>query len=79
MFYVYILESESKSDFYYVGFTTDINRRLEEHNSNKSVYTSTGFPWKLVSSITFNDKNKAVAFEKYLKSASGRLFVKKHF
>ncbi len=79
MFYVYILESESKKDFYYVGFTADLNRRLEEHNSNKSAYTSTGSPWKLVSSITFNDKSKAVAFEKYLKSASGRLFMKKHF
>jgi predicted GIY-YIG superfamily endonuclease len=36
-------------------------------------------PWKLVVQIGFDDKAKAVAFEKYLKSGSGRAFAKKHF
>ena len=36
-------------------------------------------PWKLVSSISFESKEKAIEFEKYLKSGSGRVFVKKRF
>jgi hypothetical protein len=36
-------------------------------------------PWKLVVQIGFEDKVKAFAFEKYLKSGSGRAFAKKHF
>jgi putative endonuclease len=79
LFFVYSLQSETFPELYYIGFTTDIDQRLSEHNSNKSIHTRKGSPWKLVSYIAFNEKEKALAFEKYLKSSNGRLFSKKHF
>ena len=36
-------------------------------------------PWELVVSIEFTDERRALAFEKYLKSGSGRAFAKRHF
>jgi putative endonuclease len=42
--YCYILYSP-KLNKYYVGSTTDIKRRLEEHNRGKEKFTRTGIPW----------------------------------
>jgi hypothetical protein len=42
-------------------------------------YTSQFKPWKIKTAIAFDDREKAIHFEKYLKSHSGRAFVKKHF
>jgi predicted GIY-YIG superfamily endonuclease len=52
---------------------------LAEHNSGKSIYASAYKPWYLEVCVTFKEKEKAIAFEKYLKSSSGRAFAKKHF
>ncbi len=79
MHYVYILDSLSTSDRHYVGMTTDPARRLDEHNSGKSIHTNKFKPWKLTVSVGFAEKNKAVAFEQYLKTGSGRAFAKRHF
>ena len=77
MYYVYILKSINCSDKIYVGYTLDIESRLAKHNEGGSVYTKDYRPWELVLSCTFNDKLKALAFEKYLKSHSGRAFMQK--
>jgi putative endonuclease len=61
------------------SLTNDPARRLDEHNGGKSVHTNKYRPWKLMVSIGFADAAKAVAFERYLKSGSGRAFAKKHF
>jgi predicted GIY-YIG superfamily endonuclease len=78
-YYVYILQSINNPDKYYVGYTTNIKDRLIKHNEGGDKYTSKYKPWKIKNAISFIEKEKALAFEKYLKSHSGRAFAKKHF
>jgi len=59
--------------------TADPARRLDEHNSGKSIHTNKFKPWKLSVSIGFAEKAKASDFERYLKTGSGRAFAKRHF
>jgi len=79
MYYVYILQSQSNPNHYYVGLTENIERRLKQHNAGNSTHTNKYLPWILTTAISFSDKTKAEAFEVYLKSGSGRLFAKRHF
>lgn len=62
---------------YYVGLTSDVERRLEEHNAGKSTYTNKFRPWKLATYTAFVDKSRTEKFEVYLKTSSGRAFAKK--
>jgi putative endonuclease len=75
--YVYLLESAAVSGKRYVGTTSDLKRRLEEHNAGESQHTSKFAPWRVVTYIAFSDPDKAVAFERYLKSGSGHAFANK--
>jgi putative endonuclease len=81
--YVYVLQSLQHPDKYYVGCTNDVAERLRQHNAGQSEsqsrHSSMYGPWKLVIEVGFADTAKAFAFEKYLKSGSGRAFAKKHF
>jgi putative endonuclease len=77
MYYVYLLQSTRFSDQRYVGVTSDLKKRLIDHNSDKSPHTSKYFPWLLVTYVAFSDKRKAEAFERYLKSGSGHAFANK--
>lgn len=77
--YVYILQSINCPDNHYIGYTTDLKKRIAKHNEGGSSYTSKNKPWKVKIAIAFEDKEKALVFEKYLKSHSGRAFTKKHF
>ncbi|MDP3980646.1 MAG: GIY-YIG nuclease family protein [Chlamydiota bacterium] len=79
MHYVYILQSTIKPNARYIGFSTNLKDRLSYHNSGSSPHTSKYKPWILLNYFAFSNKNKAYKFEKYLKSASGRAFSKKHF
>jgi predicted GIY-YIG superfamily endonuclease len=74
---VYILQSEKEPQRYYSGFTDDFENRLAAHNQGKCKHTSKYIPWKIKTAIAFTDKEKALEFEKYLKTSSGRAFVKK--
>ena len=76
-FYVYILQSDSDPLRYYTGFTEDLVARLESHNSGQVAYTSKYMPWHVKTAVAFTDRTKALDFEKYLKSPSGRAFAKK--
>jgi len=78
MYIVYILVSKKYSRRIYVGSTENISQRVDEHNEGKSLYTKKYGPWELRTYITFNEKRRAVSFEKYLKSGSGFVFLKKH-
>ncbi len=78
MYFVYSIQSENNPDRYYIGLTSDVERRLEEHNAGKSVYTNKFKPWKLISYTAFVNKDRAEKFEAYLKTSSGRAFAKKH-
>ena len=77
MMYVYILQSTPFPERFYVGITHDVNSRLEEHNAGKGEHSSKYKPWQLKTYIAFSNEKKAIAFEKYLKSGSGRAFSKK--
>jgi predicted GIY-YIG superfamily endonuclease len=77
MKYVYLLESIPCPEESYVGLTDDLRTRLAAHNAGQSPHTAKFKPWRLVTYVAFSDDAKAVSFERYLKSASGRAFAKK--
>ncbi len=78
MRYVYILQSECGAHFH-VGVTEDVAARLCVHNSGKVTHTAKHLPWRLRTFIAFDDADRAFAFERYLKSGSGRAFASKRF
>ena len=78
MFHVYILRSIASPEQIYIGFSAiDLAVRLERHNGGSTPATARYRPWELAWSSTFPDKALALAFEAYLKSGSGRAFLKK--
>jgi putative endonuclease len=52
---------------------------LKAHNSGQVPHTAKYRPWKIEAAIAFQSRKKAAAFEKYLKSHSGRAFASNHF
>lgn len=79
MHYVYIIRSINNPDQNYVGNTSNLKTRLAQHNSGNTFHTEKYKPWELVLYLGFRDKMKAISFEKYLKSGSGRIFKEKRF
>ena len=77
MHYVYILQSLSEPDQFYTGLCADVETRLAAHNAGQSPHTSKFKPWRLLSAHYFADERTAAAFERYLKSGSGRAFASK--
>lgn len=77
MRYVYILESTSFPGRHYTGMTDDLRARLTRHNAGDVQASARYVPWQLRTYLAFDDEQKAIAFEKYLKSPSGRAFAKK--
>ncbi|RED44629.1 GIY-YIG nuclease family protein [Seonamhaeicola aphaedonensis] len=63
----------------YVGCTSNLESRLKKHSSGQVISTKNRLPVEIINYIVFNDKYKAYNFEKYLKSGSGRAFLKKRF
>ena len=78
MHYVYLIESVYDRARHYVGQTSNLKARLAEHNAGKSIHTQRFKPWNLVCYLGFADEKKAIAFEKYLKSGSGKTFLHRH-
>ncbi len=76
-FYVYILESLKNPERYYTGFTEDLESRLKSHNQGGNPHTARHRPWRVKTAVAFADRQKALDFEEYLKSSSGRAFAKK--
>jgi putative endonuclease len=77
MKYVYILECMADPDRHYTGVTDNLKMRLAKHNAGEVAHSSKFKPWRLNTYIAFSDETRAFAFEKYLKSSSGRAFAKK--
>jgi predicted GIY-YIG superfamily endonuclease len=73
--YVYILQSLI-GEHYYTGITDDLVARLSKHNSGAVSHTSKFRPWRIKTYLAFADEARAIDFEKYLKSGSGRAFAK---
>lgn len=79
MKYVYLIQSLSHPEQRYTGLTADVAKRLDAHNAGQSAHTAKYHPWQLLVSLAFADQGKAILFEKYLKTGSGRAFAVKHF
>jgi putative endonuclease len=79
MFYVYILYS-LKSDKYYIGMTSDVLRRVAEHNdtSRENKYTKKHLPWELKLFFEISDsRGDALIVERFLKNQKSRTFLEK--
>jgi predicted GIY-YIG superfamily endonuclease len=77
--FVYVIVSTTDPSRHYVGLTTDVATRLSVHNSGGSRHTAQYRPWRLIVSLEFATQLSASAFEKYLKTGSGRASAKRHF
>ena len=75
MYYVYSLKCK---DGFYIGCTNNLTDRLLRHKNGKVLATTNKLPVKLEFYFVINNKYKAFKFEKYLKTGSGRAFIKKH-
>lgn len=75
MYYVYVLKCK---DGYYTGCTLDLKERMKRHEKGFVPATARRRPLKLEAYFAFVDKYVAYEFEKYLKTGSGRAFLKKH-
>lgn len=69
MFYVYILQSDSHL---YIGFTSDLKRRVNEHNAGRNRSTKRYLPWNLVFYEAYSNNEDARRREKYFKTSQGR-------
>ena len=77
--FVYVLKNTSQPPRYYTGVTSDVSERLDSHNQGQCRHTASGRPWYLDVVVEFADEQRAVMFERYLKSGSGCAFAKRHF
>ncbi len=77
MYYVYILKSLNAKNKIYIGATSNLKIRLKSHNEGHSTHTKKFKPWEIETYIAFSNKINALKFEKYLKSGSGKAFLKR--
>ncbi|GJQ21939.1 MAG: hypothetical protein HBSIN02_22940 [Bacteroidia bacterium] len=76
MYWMYVLYSE-KLGKCYIGQTNDLTERLIRHNSGGSKYTRSGRPWILIHAEEYKTRGEAVKRERFLKSPSGWLELRK--
>ena len=72
---VYILKSTVRMRFY-IGCTSDLQKRIQQHNAGKNQSTKPYRPWKLVYSEQFDNKTDAYKREWFLKHPKGYLVKK---
>jgi len=77
--FVYRLRSDSHPDQVYTGLTDNLAARLLKHNQGGCPHTAKFSPWHIETFHAFQSREKAAAFEAYLKSGSGREFARRHF
>jgi predicted GIY-YIG superfamily endonuclease len=75
--YVYILRSIPFPNQTYIGYSRNFRARLGVHNSGHSHHTRKFGPWSLETVLRFRNRDTALAFERYLKSHSGKAFARK--
>lgn len=79
MHYVYLLSSHRDPQKHNVGFTQNLKMRLSGHNAGHNPSTAAHRPWNIAAYFALPSEKKALAFEDYLKSGSGKTFAKRHF
>jgi len=77
MYYVVYILEDQKDKTWYIGFTTNLKKRIQEHLNKKSLYTSRKTNLKLIYAELYLSKMDALGREKFLKSGAGHRFVKK--
>ena len=73
MFYVYLIQSEVDASFY-IGYTSNLELRIKQHNNGESTYSRRKKPWKLVYSEELENKTSALKREKFLKKQKNKDF-----
>jgi len=71
----YVLQSKLDKNFY-VGYTTNLRKRLEEHNSGKVKSTNSRRPFDLIYYEVCHNQTDSLHREKYLKSSYGKRYIK---
>ena len=77
--FVYVLRNADRNSSFYVGLSSDVGARLADHNMGRCPHTASRRPWQLHVVSEFSEEDRAIRFERYLKSGSGRAFAKRHF
>jgi predicted GIY-YIG superfamily endonuclease len=77
--FVYVLTNTEREPHFYIGLTFDVLARLADHNAGRCRHTARHRPWRVHVVIEFPTEQRAINFERYLKSGSGRAFAKRHF
>ena len=70
-YYVYVLKSE-KDSLFYIGYTTNLKKRLADHNKGKNFSTKFRRPFKLIFYESYLNKSDALRREKYFKTSPGK-------
>jgi len=78
MFYTHLLQS-AKNGKFYVGYTRDLKKRLQEHNLGLNFSTKPHRPWKVVYYEACCNQKDAKRREVYLKTTQGRATLKQRF
>lgn len=76
MFYTYILQSKKNSQLY-VGYTSDLKRRIREHNQGLNFSTKKYMPWEIIYYEACIEESDAKRREKYLKTTQGNRLIKR--
>jgi putative endonuclease len=76
MYYVYVLQSESDTGLY-IGYSSDLRRRLAQHRAGESFATAFRGPWRLIYYEAYLEEADTRGREEFLKSGLGRKFLAK--
>ena len=79
-YHVYMLKSLSKKPVTYVGYTKDLKKRIDLHNSCKGAKFTRGRKWKIIYKEIYSTKKEAISREYYIKkNISLRKKIKKKY
>ncbi len=67
-YYVYMLKSIGKKSVTYVGYSSNLSKRISLHNAGKGAKFTRGRKWKLIYKEKFDSKSKAISREYYIKN-----------
>lgn len=76
MFYNYVLQSKQNKNLY-VGYTSDLKKRLKEHNQRAVFSTKSFVPWEIIYYEACLDEKDAKRREHYLKTSQGQRLLKR--